>query len=86
MGKKYEWQKCEKNSPESLSVTGANELVCCDWFGKALLIGSLIFFSGNINRGAIGRFFFDGFNALQNAHLNAEYSYSSCDTIPTHFM
>lgn len=35
------------------------------------------------SRGAIGLSFFAGFNALQNAHLNAEYSYSSCDTIPS---
>lgn len=34
------------------------------------------------NFGAFGLSFRDGFKKLQNAHLNAEYSYSSCNAIP----
>lgn len=68
--------------PESLSVTGADELGWSDWLGRGLLLVSPVIFSGKTSRGAIGRIFFAGFKALQNAHLNAEYSYSSCDTIP----
>lgn len=71
--------------PESLSETGIDELgsVACSVFVSAIafLLLSTVF-TGIGSRGAIGRNFFAGFNSLQNAHLNAEYSYCSCDTIP----
>lgn len=77
------------DSLDSLSETDVDELGSSDraamadrWSIDCSPAPPLDGIIGNGKRGATGRNFFDGFSALQNAHLNAEYSYSSCDTIP----
>lgn len=78
------------NSPDSLSDTDVDEVgsskraaMADRWsIDGSPTLPPLDGIVGNGKRGATGRSFFAGFSALQNAHLNAEYSYSSSDTIP----